>query len=242
MIYEQPPAPNAPPKAATALEMAIYNFEKKCDDYHAKACGPVSANETAEQRDKRLKEWSEARAFLDRERLKLNTLASMEAGLVKYREELGILTSSERLEQMSKEKHHPATKLSKHLIAGGEPRPSVEHVAHHIIPGKGRWRQPQILDVRMRLHMTGIRINDSVNGVWLSDKKNSKGHWATPKSPTHKSIHGTNYEVWLIRQLGGSPAGRVFEAKLKALKSKIKNGTYPIKIEQPKDNHWDGKK
>ncbi|MFC6632791.1 AHH domain-containing protein [Microbulbifer taiwanensis] len=241
MKLEQPPAPAAPPKAATHLETAIYEFEKKCDTYHASQCAPVPTNEAQAEREKRLKEWNEARAFLAQERHKINTLASIEAGLQKYREELNILTSSERLEKMRKELHHPASKLAKHLVAAGEPKPSIDHVAHHIVPGKGRWRQKQLVDIRIQLHMTGVRINDPKNGIWLSDPKNSKGHWATPDSPSHKSIHGTNYEVWLVAQLGRIPAGRVFEAKLRALKSKMKDGTYPVKIEQPKDSQWDGR-
>lgn len=241
MYYEQPPAPEAPPKAATALETAIYEFERKCDKYHGLESTPAPDGETKEQRDKRLKSWNEAREFLARERLQINTLASIEAGLKKYREELNILTSSERLEKMRKEKHHPARKLAKNLVAGGEPKPSVHHVAHHIIPGKGRWRQTQLVDIRLQLHLSNIRINDSKNGLWLSEPKESKGHWATPDSPAHKTIHGTNYEVWIVAQLGRIPAGKIFEAKLRSLKHKMKDGTYPVKIEQPKDSEWDGR-
>lgn len=241
MKYEQPPAPNAPPKAATALEMAIYNFEKKCDEYHAKKCVPPVTKETPEQQEKRIKEWSEARDFLERERLKINTLASMEAGLAKYRTELGILTSSERLERMRKEKHHPTKVLAKHMTAEGEPKPSKQHAAHHIIPGKGRWMQDRMTDIRLRMHLSGIRINDPRNGVWLPSTKDSKGHWATPDSPTHKSIHGINYETWLTARLNRVPTGAVFETKLKTIKLNIKNGTYPIKIEQAKDSSWNGR-
>ncbi|MFT7562016.1 MAG: hypothetical protein ACI93R_003950 [Flavobacteriales bacterium] len=241
MKHEQPCALEAPPKAATVLELAIYNFEKKCDAHHSKAPTLTANGETGADKERRFKEWSQARDHLNQERHKINTLASMEAGLIKYREECNILTSSERLEVMRVEKHHPAKNLAKYLVAAGEPKPSLTHVAHHIVPGKGRWRQPQLLDIRLQLHMAGIRINDPRNGLWLSDPKNSKGHWATPESPTHKSVHGTNYEVWLVRQLGRLPAGKVFEAKLRALKNKMKNGTYPVKIEQPKDSEWNGK-
>lgn len=241
MKYEQPPAPSAPPKSATPLEMAIHDFEQKCDHHHSQTCSKPPSNETPKKRDQRLKEWNEARAFLDNERLKINTLASVEAGLAKYRAELGILTSSERLEKMRSEKHHPTKVLAKHMTAEGEPKPSMQHAAHHIIPGKGRWLQDRITDIRLNLHLSGVRINDPVNGVWLPDAKKDKGHWATPEAPVHKSIHGTNYQTWLTARLSRIPAGPIFKAKLNTIKVNISNGTYPVKIEQAKDASWNGK-
>ncbi|WKT59942.1 AHH domain-containing protein [Microbulbifer thermotolerans] len=241
MWLEQPPAPNAPPKAATALEMAIYEFEKKCDAYHATQYSPSLSNESPQERDKRLREWREAREHLEQERRRINTLASIEDGLVKYRMEFNALTSSQRLERMRKEKHHPTKVLARHLLAEGEPKPSLQHVAHHLIPGKGRCKQKNLLAARIKLHLSGIRINDPRNGVWIPNLKTHKNHWATPEAPTHKSIHGVNYEHWISVQFLPIPPGPTFVAKLRDVKMKIKSGTYPVKIESPKDPLWSGK-
>lgn len=79
-------------------------------------------------------------------------MANAEEKLAEYRAEYGILTSSERLAEMRKEKHHPAkTKLGTNLIANHEPQPSTGHVAHHIVPGKGRWRQQNCRDTHSNL-------------------------------------------------------------------------------------------
>lgn len=241
MRLEQPSAPDAPPKAATALELAIYEFEKKCDAHHATMCLPTPANETPQEREKRLRDWHEAREHLERERRRINTLANIEDGLLEYRKEFNVLTSSQRLAQMTQEQHHPTTLLAKHLTATGEPKPSKQHAAHHIVPGKGRWKQSKLLLVRLKLHQSGIRINDPRNGLWLPNLKKDKGHWATPQLPVHKSVHGINYEQWVSTELGFIPTGTPFEHKLRGIKTNLKNGVYPIKIEESKDPDWSGK-
>ena len=71
--------------------------------------------------------------------------------------------------------------------------------------------------------------------------QNSKGHWATPDALTHKSVHGVNYEVWISKQLRLTPAGDMLTKRLNLLKTGIKNGTYPVKIEEAKDPNWDGR-
>jgi len=45
------------------------------------------------------------------------------------------------------------------------PKPSANHTAHHIVPGKGKTKGA--VRARIRLHLYGIRINDPGNGVWL---------------------------------------------------------------------------
>lgn len=88
--------------------------------------------------------------------------------------------------------------------------------------------------------MSRVRINDPLNGVWLPRDKRDANHWATPTHPDHKSIHGDNYEKWLATQLGAIGPGPAFLGKLAVLKAGIKDGTFPVKIVEPKDDHWDG--
>lgn len=240
-MQKQPEAPCAPPKAATPLEQAIYEYERRCDTYFTKISSSTPAGETPTQKERRLEEWSKERGHLEAERRKVLTLASMEEQLAKYRSEFGISTSSEVLTQMLNEAHHPTKQLAKFMATEGEPKPSTKHAAHHIVPGKGRWKQSDMLAVRINMHASGIRINDPKNGAWLPIPKNSKGHWATPDAPSHKSVHGVNYEVWISKQLRLTPAGDMFTKRLALLKTGIKNGTYPVKIEEAKDPNWDGR-
>lgn len=71
------------------------------------------------------------------------------------------------VKELAEEEHHPTEKLAKFLRAAGEPKPTSYHEAHHIVCGKGRYRQRLTYAARLRMHSFGIGINDPTNGVWL---------------------------------------------------------------------------
>lgn len=237
MQQSQPDAPNSPTKAATPLTLAIEEYLKKANEYHSDAIALPSA--TPEEKDRLHMEWKQAKEYLDRLRMKIDTLAAMEDGLAKYRLELGIYDSEERLQLMRKEKHHPTTTLRKNLIADADPPPTAKHVAHHIIMGKGRWRKREMTRVRLRLFECNVRINDPRNGVWLHP--DMADHWATPNSPIHDPLHGFNYETWVIAHMKLTLPDAMYLSELKKLKSKLKHGGYPSKILEPKDASWSGR-
>lgn len=236
MFVEQPDAPNQPTKSATPLERAIYEYQLKADDYHKKELASKTA--TGADRERLLKEWREARVYLDKMRMKIDTLAALEDGLAKYRHEFGILDSEERLQAMRSEKYHPTDVLKRNLIGDNDPPPTAEHRPHHIVMGKGRWQKRGMTQVRLRMFEAGIRINDAKNGVWLHPDK--VGHWATPDSPIHNPLHGYNYETWVISSLPRKLSDEEFERGLKDLKAALKTGLWPEQILEPKDANWSG--
>ncbi|QIL91403.1 hypothetical protein GNX18_17650 [Microbulbifer sp. SH-1] len=236
MRISQPDAPNAPVKAATALTLVIQEYQIKADEFHKKALAFRTA--TLEEKNRLQKEWQEAKEYLDSLRMKIDTLAALEDGLAQYRTELGIYDSEERLAKMRTEKHHPTTVLRKNLIADRDPPPTADHVAHHIIMGKGRWRKREMTRVRLRLFDCNVRINDPRNGVWLHP--DVVKHWATPDSPIHNPLHGFNYETWVITNMKLTLADEMFLNALKELKNQLKGGGYPKEILQPKKADWNG--
>lgn len=232
--------PHALPPAATPLERALYEYEVECNAYYKAKEKQPPENETDAEKQARIKAYEADWQHLQNERRKIKTLAQQEDLLEKYRKEHGITTSSEQIEKFRKEKHHPTTRLACHLTTIGEPKPSLNHTAHHIIPGKGRWRQSTISNLRISLAASNVRINDPRNGVWLPSQKKDDGHWATPKRPNHKAIHGDNYEKWIGVQLQNIEIGNAFRSKLSDIKTGIRNGTHPVKVIQSKDEMWNG--
>lgn len=236
MRFEQPDAPSALPKSATALSVAVYEYQQKADKYHQKALKIKTASKDIKETLE--KEWVEARQYLDELRKKVLSLADMEDHLASYRNEFSILDSEQRLAKMRAEKHHPTTVLRDNLIRDSDPPPSERHVPHHIVMGKGRWQKRAMMIVRLRLFDAGIRINDSRNGVWLHPDK--ADHWANADSPIHNPLHGYNYETWIIANMKIGLTDAMFEQKLKEVKGKLKFGGYPDKILEAKDASWSG--
>jgi len=232
--YEQPRAPEAPPKYATPFEMAVYEYEKKAHEYHEAIADGVPPNESDTARKERIEAWEATREHLRKERLRLKSLARLHSDLDEYRREASGKTDVDLL----REPHHPTKILARNLAAVNEPQPSPDHVAHHIVPGKGRWIQAAILDVRLTLHEYGVGINDPINGIFLPNKKKSRGHWATPKAPVHKELHGWNYERWVSGSLPDTLKKPTFLKRLEIIKNQLRDGAHPPEIVLPKDANW----
>lgn len=234
---KQERAPEAPPVAPSPLELAIYQFEKKAQSYHARLAQAAPSDETPAQAKAREQTYKRDWEHLQEQRRHIEVLADLQAKLDSYRKACKTKSSGRLL----KEKYHPTDDLAKHLTAIAEPKPSRNHDAHHIIMGKGRWQKQKLMISRLNLHQFGIGINDPINGVWLPRSYEHKGHWATPKAPAHKEIHRYNYETWISNLFGikGLPE-LVLRTQLKRVKTLLKFGGYPIEITQPKDTNWSG--
>ncbi|WKE66485.1 AHH domain-containing protein [Gallaecimonas kandeliae] len=243
------PAPERP-QDPTPLELAIYNYEVACAKYHNGKTAMLSQQASKEERQKlyaaQEKDWQ----HLQRRKAALATHAQLQGELETYRTENRLKDPFE----LQDEPHHPTQRLTRHLYAIGEVKPSPKHAAHHIIMGKGRYRAGQMARARLNLHLFGVGINDPINGVWLAN--NRKGseqwrvtesstekprHWATPESPVHLSMHGANYETWITVNLGQpNMQERSFMVRLQDIKRQLRFGGYPKMIEEPQDPNWKG--
>jgi len=228
--YPQPDRPQNP----SALEMAIYNFELKAKSY-------FDEKQKENPDEALLKKLTADYTHLQNEKKRIESIVIAQSFLEAYREDCDSSTA----ENLSKEAHHPTDKISRFLTAIGEPKPTENHEAHHIILGKGRFNPIAIYRARLNLHLLGIGINDPINGTWLINfEKNKKFDWATEKAPAHRKLHRHNYESWIGSTLGyvlGKEMDKdKFINKLRAVKVKIKTGTLPSKIFEPKDELWKG--
>ncbi|WP_417355054.1 MULTISPECIES: AHH domain-containing protein [Gammaproteobacteria] len=242
-----PERPNDP----SPLELAIYNFEVECAKYHN------SKNTTAGLKDLSKEERNKRQAAQQRDWQHLQRRKKAIAMHSKLSSELQAYQADSKLKdprELLEEKHHPTRKLSRNLHAVGEVKPSPKHAAHHIVMGKGQYSEGRMHDVRLSLHMYGVGINDPRNGVWLAHntvgsedwsvakKEQKPRHWASPDSPIHLTMHGANYENWIVTILG-TPfmEERTFMAHLNGIKTKLRSGNYPKHIEEPYDPEWDGR-
>ncbi|NMF47842.1 hypothetical protein HHL01_06575 [Pseudoalteromonas arctica] len=223
--YPMPDRPSNP----SPLEMAIYNYEllakKHYDDKRRKS----AASKEKLQRDY---------DHLQKERKRLEHLLIAQQSLESYRAESG----GSSVKELAEEEHHPTEKLAKFLRAAGEPKPTSYHEAHHIVCGKGRYRQRLTYAARLRMHSFGIGINDPTNGVWLRNfEKNKSDDWATPDTVSHRRLHRHNYEVWVSTSLRTKVNKLDFINALRGVKIKIKNHMMPASVMMRKNANWDGK-
>lgn len=188
------------------LERAIQNYEKKAAEYFR----GLNANENAlpDIREKRKRELDKIKRHLENERRLINVLADLQADLDAYREygrgavDKNGVSRSEALTRRGElllEEHHPTETLEKYMRAVPDPKPSAQHTAHHIVPGKGKTRFAY--RARVKLHTSGIRINDPDNGVWLPTKARHTPHWSMPQAKGHLQYHTLGYEQWIAARL-----------------------------------------
>ena len=182
----------------TPFEAAVQNYEKMAKDYFSS-----SRNLTDEKRQAAC---DKALADLECEKKKINTLASIESQLQQYREqgtkatEGSLRDRAGALTMMQQEKHHPTEVLEKYMRAEGIPKPSPQHTAHHIVPGKGKLKAVTT-NTRLHLHKHGIHITDPANGVYLVCKDADTPHWSMPASRGHLKYHTHEYEQWMAQRV-----------------------------------------
>ncbi|MBH0001128.1 AHH domain-containing protein [Pseudoalteromonas sp. NSLLW24] len=225
--YPHPERPQNP----SPLEMAIYNYELKAKEFHNKRIaqkGPTSE----ELKNKMARDFN----HLQKEKERIRAHARLQTDLKEYRE----LSASSTVTQLKQEKHHPTQKLARHLAAIGEPKPTKLHEAHHIICGTGQYQSANMLQTRLNLHLHGVGINDPINGVWLINfEKNKEQNWDSPASPPHRKLHRYNYETWINTNFGNAATPKaLFLNRLRTVKVKIKTGTVPAGLLEPKNENW----
>ncbi|MBJ7554362.1 AHH domain-containing protein [Marinomonas spartinae] len=222
-IYPQPDRPSNP----TPLEMAIYNYELKAKAFYDKKA-KLKGSKDAEVINRLNQDYN----HLEKERKRLESITVIQESLDAYRA-ANELSDEETL---FKENHHPTTKLARFLTAIGEPKPTVKHEAHHIIPGKGRFAAMPLLRARLQLHAHGIGINDPMNGVWLYGTEKGKDFdWATADTISHRRLHRHNYELWISDTLRVQVNKTQYVNLLRQVKLKIKMGTMPQNVMMPKN-------
>ena len=225
------------------LEKAITDFEAKAK-YHFNKPSQIPREETPQQKTEREKASKEALNYLAQERVKALTIISVQAGLEVYRNQLRASSTAERAERkglrqkMSTEKHHPTDVLAMYMRADGRPQPSNRHTAHHIVQGKGKTENAA--KARIQLHFYNVRINDPDNGVWMPRHKADKGHWSMPSAPAHSEIHTHNYETWVNTTVQGVSGEDMLRARLRHVRTLLRDGKQPAQVTQKPDKDWNG--
>ncbi len=212
------------PSNPSALEMAIYNYEIKAREFHNEKNYLASENECTSKKSERIEKRNRDWNHLMRERRRITAHVIQQEELERYR----AVNKDKSVKDLAQEKHHPTSKLARNLRAVGEPKPTVIHEAHHIIPGKGRHLKAMMAVCRLY----GIGTNDPVNGVWLRNfSKNTSDDWATPEAPPHRPLHTKNYEEWISSSFSNDNLPEtVFGARLCKVKHELKSGTHPSNI------------
>ena len=129
------------------LDRAIDSYYKKAKKYFADL--NVAEKSAPDVRAKRKMELENVRKHLEHERRLMENVVDVQAQLELYREygrgavhKAGSdrVTSEQRLTELLAEEHHPTAMLAKFMRAVPIPKPSTNHTAHHISPGKGKTR------------------------------------------------------------------------------------------------------
>jgi len=136
-------------------------------------------------------------------------------------------------EELEAEKHD-SLRLSKHMAAGGDPRPHELCDAHAIISGAHR----DAAELRAVLAWFQRRIDDPINGCWLPRNTaaiSSMPDWLRKAVP-HSRIHRKKYYGWLNDEVISMSLVRTEAQLVEALRfveHRLQSGTYPPRIMEP---------
>jgi A nuclease family of the HNH/ENDO VII superfamily with conserved AHH len=219
------------------LDLSIYQYEQKCKNYHYRK--KKVPGETEEQREKRLCELKEAKAYLDLEKGRIVSMISVESQLQKYRDEHKTLKLRDKIGAYKAEDHHPTKVLEDNLRLAGRAQPSPRFTAHHLVEGLGKLALTKL--ARLKLFTSDIRINDPDNGAWMPRSEEDRGHWAMPHATPHSRIHTHNYERWIWNSIEFLKFETEIRDKLAILRAHLKNGTQPPKVTAKSDEQWKGR-
>lgn len=169
----------------------------------------------------------------------ISCLASVDASLLKYREEAkDWKTIDFRNEQ------HCSSNLGKNMTRAGKinpfpAKPSSPNEApnrieaHHIIPGDdGRFEKAVLL--RARLARANVRVDDPNNGVWLPKTQRDRLP-AHPDAVPHRRIHREGYYRFLSGIFLREKNAVMFRVKLNLVGSQLLAGDTPDWMMLPKN-------
>jgi hypothetical protein len=162
----------------TSLDRAIDQYKKN-----------LSNNIKLKEKDK--KAWQR---FLDLERGKVKTVASLQNQLNAYRK-----GSAEMSQDELEDEGHESARLGDHMRAVGMARPSPFWDAHAIISGN----HAESWALRVVLAECEMRIDDPHNGCWLPKGSKYAGRKPYEKAVPHSRIHRYNYYFWLNLRFAG---------------------------------------
>src|SRR5690606_22694399 len=137
------------------------NYERKAKTYF-KALNSAE-NSPPDVREKRKQELNTIKKHLENEKRLMMVIADVQAGLDAYREfGRGAIegagqsrsAAAIRRKELLVEDHHPTGILELFMRAVPNPKPSCQHTAHHIAPGKGKTRFAY--RARVKLHTAGV--------------------------------------------------------------------------------------
>ncbi|GAB1260347.1 AHH domain-containing protein [Aurantivibrio plasticivorans] len=212
------------------LDIALDNYDIQASRYFTEQ--NELKNLPADVRKKRDKEHERTKRLLDSQRMNAEAVASIQAKLDEYRDQGKRLVSErgatgiEGRKVLEQEKHHPTRKLGRYMIADGNPKPSPEHAAHHIVPGKGRTQEPY--RARAHMHTRGIRINDPDNGVWLPRYKKHTPHWSMPEALSHLEYHTIGYETRVSQAVRRKQTESQIRSELRFIAKLLQENKFPV--------------
>lgn len=211
------------------LDIALDNYDIQASRYYKQLSELEKAPKDV--REERKKALEKTKRYLESQRMTSEAMASVQAKLDAYREEGRQLVSKrgekgiEGRRVLQGERHHPTYKLGRYMMADGKPKPSPEHAAHHIVPGKGR--TPESYLARTHMHIRGIRINDPDNGVWLPRSKKFTPHWSMPQAPAHLQCHTNEYEYKVSQRIRGRLAEGQIRTELRLIGKLLQQNLLP---------------
>lgn len=177
-------------------------------------------------KNKKLKEdpvkWKK---FIQFERGKLRVVASVQAGLEKYRRD----ALKKEVDELEDEKHS-SQRLGDHMRAEGFGRPSPYWHAHAIVAG-GDTRAWQL---RMMLAECSIGVDDAHNGCWLPSRTKYTGQQPYSKAVPHSRIHRHNYFAWLNIRFAGVFDEKTARHRLLMTRKDLLHATFPKEMMLPK--------
>lgn len=212
------------------LDIALDNYDIQASRYY-KQLNELEKSPT-NVRDERKKALEVTKRHLEGQRMTSEAMASVQAKLDTYREEGRQLvsirgdTGIQGRRKLQDEKHHPTYKLGRYMLADGKPKPSPQHAAHHIVPGKGR--TPEAYLARTHMHIRGIRINDPDNGVWLPRARQFTPHWSMPQAPAHLQCHTNEYEYKVSQRIRGWLVEQQIRSELQLIGKLLQQNQLPL--------------
>lgn len=213
------------------LEVALDHYDRQASRYYRqlKESDPDASDEVQKQRDAEL---LTAKKHLRQQRTFLNTMASIQCKLDEYREQGrqavsgGAKDRQKGTKLLVQEEHHPTDDIEEFMIADGRPKPSSEHTAHHIVPGKGK--AVETYQARVHMHFFGIRINDPDNGVWLPTYARYTPHWSMPEALGHLQYHTGYYEVHVSNRVRSKSSEVQIRNELKTIGKLMQVNKIPL--------------
>lgn len=235
-------------KRLTPLHHELENeFERRLQQLKMKASvhygKPPPENETPDQKAKRLAQQKADFVHLEAEARHIETLGFVYARLESY-QKTNRATPGESLQdararqkRLMKEAHHPIDILDSNMRAQGRPKPSPNHTAHHVAPGRG-WTE-NANRARVRMHLYGLGINDGDNGAYMLKAKQFKPHhWFAPHAQAHKEIHTQNYELWVWHKIQKANSEADLRLNLRTIGNMLETGAQPKAVRYPPLQQW----